>query len=162
MPATFKASLVLFTLVLGGCTVMPSGPSVLVLPGSGKNFDEFRGDDMTCRQFAHQQLEGGTANQRAADSGVASALVGTLIGAAAGAAINGHHGAAVGAGAGLAAGGLAGTGAAQSAAYDTQRRYDFGYQQCMYAKGHRIPVASRFAAAPMPQPYPPPLRSPAW
>jgi hypothetical protein len=26
-----------------------------------------------------------------------------------------------------------------------QQRYDFGYQQCMYAKGHRVPVAGRFA-----------------
>jgi hypothetical protein len=73
---------------------------------------------------------------------VRSAAVGTLLGAAAGAAINGGHGAAVGAGTGLALGGLAGTGAAQSSAYSVQQRYDFGYQQCMYAKGHRIPVSA--------------------
>jgi hypothetical protein len=161
MSASFKISVALFTLFLGACTVMPSGPSVLVLPGSSKTFDEFRGDDLVCRQFAQQQLEGATPNQSAANSGVSSAAVGTLLGAAAGAAINGGRGAAVGAGAGLAAGGLAGTGTAGGAAYSTQRRYDFGYQQCMYAKGHRIPVAAGSTLRSMPSPYPPPPGSPA-
>jgi hypothetical protein len=122
---------------------MPSGPSVLVLPGTGKSFDQFRGDDMVCRQFAQEQL-GSTPNQVAATSGINSAAVGTVLGAAAGAAISGRHGAGVGAGSGLALGGLIGTGTGESAAYSVQRRYDFGYQQCMYAKGHRVPVAGRY------------------
>ncbi|RJG06065.1 hypothetical protein D3870_08630 [Noviherbaspirillum cavernae] len=109
-----------------------------MLPGTGKNFDQFRGDDLVCRQFAEQQVNGATANQAGASSGVATAIVGTILGAAAGAAINGSSGAGVGAGTGLALGGLAGTGTAQGAAYSVQRRYDIGYQQCMYAKGHRI------------------------
>ena len=33
-------------LALGACvTVPPSGPSMTVLPGSGKNFNQFRVDD---------------------------------------------------------------------------------------------------------------------
>jgi hypothetical protein len=64
-----------------------------------------------------------------------------LLGAAAGAAINGGHGASVGAGTGLALGGLSGAGAADQSASQLQQRYDIGYEQCMYAKGHRIPVA---------------------
>jgi hypothetical protein len=142
-------------LLLGACTSMPSGPSVLVLPGTGKNFDQFRGDDMVCRQFAQEQL-GSTPNQVAATSGINSAAVGTLLGAAAGAAINGRHGAGVGAGTGLAFGGLVGTGTAEGAAYSTQRRYDFGYQQCMYAKGHRVPVANRYMTDSSLSGYPPP------
>jgi hypothetical protein len=129
-------------LLLGGCTTMPSGPSTLVLPGTGKNFDQFRLDDFECRQYAQGQLGGTTPGTAADDSGARSAVVGTLLGAVAGAAVNGHRGAAVGAGTGLAIGGLAGAGAAQSSAYTVQQRYDFGYQQCMYAKGHRIPVAA--------------------
>jgi hypothetical protein len=132
-------------LLLGGCATIPSGPSVMVLPGSGKSFDAFRVDDMDCRQFAHQQIGGAYPNQAQVDSGVASAALGTVIGAAAGAAMGGRGGAATGAGAGLAVGAMAGTGAGQSSGYALQRRYDIGYQQCMYAKGHRVPVAGRFA-----------------
>ncbi|MDB5728870.1 MAG: Proline-rich region [Noviherbaspirillum sp.] len=157
MPVTLNACLVLVMAILGGCTVMPSGPSVLVLPGSSKTFDEFRGDDLVCRQFAQQQLEGQTPNQIAANSGVSSAIVGTLLGAAAGAAFDGGRGSAAGAGAGLALGGLVGSGTAYSASYGAQQRYDFGYQQCMYAKGHRVPVAARFTSSPYPSPYPPPV-----
>ena len=33
-------------LALGACAaVPPSGPSVMALPGKGKNFDQFRADD---------------------------------------------------------------------------------------------------------------------
>ena len=35
---------------------MPSGPSVLVLPGTGKNFERFHKDDLMCRQLAHEQI----------------------------------------------------------------------------------------------------------
>jgi len=147
-------------LLLGGCTTVPSGPSVLVLPGSGKTFDQFRSDDLVCRQFAQAQLNGTTPDAAGMNSGVATAAVGTLIGAAAGAAINGGHGAGVGAGAGLATGGLIGTSTAQYSQYSVQRRYDNSYQQCMYAYGHRIPMyGGRFttdagASGTLPPPYP--------
>lgn len=131
-------------LALGACTTIPPGPSAMALPGSGKSFDQFRADDFTCQQYAQQQNGGMTPNQAAADSGVRSAAVGALLGAVAGAAINGSHGAGVGAGTGLVMGGLAGTGAANASGYELQRRYDFSYQQCMYAQGHRIPVHGRF------------------
>lgn len=151
-------------LLLTACTTMPSGPSALVLPGTGKNFDQFRFDDFDCRQYAQGQLGGTTPGYAADDSGARTALLGTLLGAAAGAAINGGRGAGVGAGAGLALGGLAGTGAAQSAGYTIQQRYDIGYQQCMYAKGHRIPSAGTFResyqARSYPTPPPPPPGTP--
>ena len=73
----------------------------MVLPGSGKSFEQFRTDDYQCRQFAIQQAGGATPNQASAASGVASAAVGTGLGAAAGAAIGGGPGAAIGAGGGL-------------------------------------------------------------
>lgn len=157
--------------VLAGCaTPPPSGPSVMVLPGSAKSFDEFRFDDHECRQYAASQVGGETPRDAAVNSGVASAAVGTAVGAAAGGLMGGNTGAGVGAGVGLAAGALAGTGAASSSSYSLQRRYDVGYQQCMYAKGHQIPMAasrytprrpaaaSRNAAPPPPPPpgTPPP------
>lgn len=132
--------------VLGGCVSMPSGPSMLVLPGTGKHFDQFRADDLACRQYAQGQIGGQTTEQLASDSAARSALLGTAIGAAAGAAFDGSRGAAVGAGTGLVFGSLAGTGTAQTSAYGAQRRYDFAYQQCMYASGHRVPVSGRYVS----------------
>lgn len=136
-------------LSLGACVSMPEGPSVMVLPGTGKNFDQFRADDFECKHYASLQVGRGGASAYAADSGVRSAAVGTLLGAAAGAAANGGRGAAVGAGAGMALGGLSGTGAAHTSAYGVQQRYDVAFMQCMYAKGHRIPADGRFTSEPM-------------
>ena len=67
------------------------------LPGTGKNFEQFRADDMDCRQYAQYQTGGKSADQAAVD-------------------------------------------AAQSSAYGSQRQYDNAYIQCMYAKGHQVPV----------------------
>ena len=147
-------------LLLTACVSLPTGPSVMVLPGNGKSFDQFRYDDGECRQFAHNQI-GGSAGQYANTSGVNSAVVGTAVGAVAGAAIGGRQGAAVGAGTGLIFGSASGTGAAQSSAYGSQRQYDNAYVQCMYAKGHSVPVQGNItrqqqpASAP-PSPYPRP------
>ena len=133
-------------LALAGCVSVPSGPSVMSLPGSGMSFDRFRADDQDCRQFASAQVGGASPNQAAADSGVTSAAVGTAIGAAAGAAIDGSAGAAAGAGVGLLFGALAGSGAANASAYSLQHRYNVGYTQCMYAKGHKVPVSGEYAS----------------
>jgi OmpA family protein len=150
-------SLLLIALLgLGACATMPTGPAVMVLPGTGKNFDQFRFDDGACRQFAYDQVAGVTPSRAADGSGVRSAAAGTLLGAAAGAAIDGSSGAATGAGVGLLFGGLAGAGAAERSAYGAQYRYDIAYQQCMYAKGHRIPVTARFTQVPPASSYTPP------
>ena len=152
--------------LLAACTTMPTGPSIMALPGTGKTFDQFRADDLDCRQYALSQVGGVSASQAATDSGVKSAAIGTAIGAAAGAVIGGHQGAGTGAGAGLLVGSMAGLGAADASAYRSQRHFDNAYIQCMYAKGERVPVSGQFMAAPsqtrpagIPPPppgYPPP------
>ena len=144
MSTTAKIGVLGALLLLGGCVSMPTGPGVMVLPGTGKSFDQFRADDMDCRQFASSQVGGSTADQAQMDSAVKSAAIGTAVGAAAGAIIGGHRSAAAGAGTGLIVGSMAGAGAGSSSGHSLQQRYDFGYQQCMYAKGHRIPTAGRF------------------
>ncbi|MBM4439682.1 MAG: glycine zipper family protein, partial [Candidatus Rokubacteria bacterium] len=72
-------------ILITGCATVPSGPSVMVLPGTGKGFDQFQSDDYACRAWATQNVgsPGDTATRRT----VTGAAVGTLLGAAAGAAI---------------------------------------------------------------------------
>jgi hypothetical protein len=146
-------------LTLGACvTYPPSGPSMMALPGTGKNFDQFRMSDAQCRDYASSQAGGATAAQAAQDSGARSAVLGTAVGAIAGAAIGGGQGAAVGAGTGLIVGSAAGTNASSRSAYGMQQRYDNAYTQCMYANGHKVPVSGRLteSAAPAQRNYPPP------
>jgi len=108
--------------LLAGCASTPSGPGVLVLPGSGKSFDQFRADEQECRQYAQAQIAGGTD------------------------------------------GSLAGAGPSEPSGRTLQQRYDFGYQQCMYAKGHKIPMArhdaDRYSPRSTPPPPPPPAGKP--
>jgi len=115
----------------------------MALPGSGKNFEQFRSDDYYCRQYAYGQVGGETPNQAAVSSGLGSAAVGTGLGAAAGALIGGGRGAAIGAGSGLLAGGLIGTDTAGASGYYVQERFDMSYIQCMYGMGHRVPVSGQ-------------------
>ena len=79
-----------WVLLLSACSTMPSGPSVLVLPGTGKDFDQFHNDDQMCRQFAHNQIAGAQKEPNSEEDG--------------------------------------------------QQNYDIYYVQCMYGKGHRVPV----------------------
>jgi hypothetical protein len=131
-------------LLLAGCVTVPTGPSVMVLPGDGKGFDQFRVDDTVCRQWAFQQT-GTTTEKAAGDAGVSSAAIGTAVGAATGAAIGAAYGnpgtgAAVGAGVGLLGGSAVGANHAAASEWQVQQRYDTAYMQCMYAKGHKIPI----------------------
>ena len=127
-------------LLLGACTVLPTGPSMLVLPGTGRTMDSFRFDDNECRQYAYAQVGGTTTQQAANQAAVGSAVVGTAVGAVAGAAIGGSQGAAVGAGVGLVGGSAYGANSAYASGYGTQRQYNHAYIQCMYVKGHSVPV----------------------
>jgi hypothetical protein len=158
-------ALAVATLALGGCAVIPSGPSVMVLPGTGKSFDQFRADDGNCRQYAFGQVGGVSSAQAANTSAVGSTVVGTALGAAAGAAFGGGEGAAVGAGVGLLTGAAFGASNAQYSGYGTQQQYDAAYLQCMYASGHRVPVHGNMATVARPGPsyyYPPPPPPPGY
>jgi hypothetical protein len=52
------------TMLLAGAAVLttacagtPTGPSVMVLPGSGKSMEQFQADDTRCRQIAAGTME---------------------------------------------------------------------------------------------------------
>ena len=153
------------SLLLTACATLPPGPSVMVLPGNGKNFEQFQADDAVCQQWARQQT-GTTPNEAGAASAVTAAAIGTVVGAGLGAAIGAASGspatgAAIGAGAGLLGGTAVGAGNAYGSSLSVQRRYDIAYMQCMYAKGNQVPVSRAWqpaytSAAPPPPPPPPP------
>ena len=157
-------------LFITACVSVPNGPSTMALPGTNKTFDQFRYDDSSCRGFAHEQIGGTSANQAAGDSFVKSAITGTVIGAAIGAATGNSGDAGAGAAAGLFVGSIMGAEASNVSAYSAQHRYDNAYIQCMYAKGHRVPVSghieqqpvnrtppARYIPPPPPPGYTPPL-----
>ena len=108
---------VLFMLVyislLSACaTNMPSGPSVLVLPGAGKSFDQFRAEDFNCRHYAFTQIGGATPSQAVVTGGTGSADTGMALGVT-----------------------------EPVFGLEAQSRYDMSYIQCMYSFGHRVPVS---------------------
>ena len=107
-------------LALGACASIPTGPSVLVLPGNGKSFEQFQTDDAVCRQWSAQQT-GTTTERTSSQSTISGAAIGTAVGAAAGAAI--------------------GASRTDAAGTSVQHRYNIAYMQCMYAKGNQIPVS---------------------
>ncbi len=155
--------------LLGGCVTVPTGPSVMVLPATGKPFDQFQTDDAVCRQYAQGQT-GVAPGQAATASTVNTAALGTILGAGAGAAIgaaagNAGAGAAIGAGSGLLLGTATGAQAGATSSAALQWRYDVAYMQCMYAKGNQVPGApstpqSGYAPPPPPGSPPPPSSGP--
>ncbi len=158
-----SAALALF---VSGCATIPSGPSVMVLPGTGKAFEQFQADDGVCRQWALEQT-GTTTKKVANESTVTGAAVGTVLGGALGAAIgaaagNPAIGAAVGAGAGLLGGTAVGASNAAGAQVSLQSRYDTAYIQCMYTKGNQVPLPPGFQVGhtPAPPASPPPAVPP--
>jgi hypothetical protein len=144
-----------------GCAQIPTGPTVSVMPGPNKPFEVFIADDKLCRDWALSRT-GGPGSDAAGQRVAAATAAGVVIGAAAGAMLGGTH---TSAGVGAAVGGLTGAavGSEQSqyGASTAQRRYDIGYQQCMYAKGNQVPgvayggYRSAPAAVPPAPPRPP-------
>ena len=152
-------------MLMAGCATLPPGPSVMVLPGNGKPFPEFRQDDESCRQWAAQQT-GASASFAANQTMASGAVIGSAIGAALGAAIGAASGvagtgAAIGAASGLFMGTMGGANAGLWTGEAVQRRYDNSYLQCMYASGNQIPFASPPAAMSSAPPPPPPPMPPA-
>ena len=132
----------------------------MVMPTPGKPFDVFQAEDITCRQWARQQI-GLTPQETVNQNTAGGAVIGTAIGAGLGAAIGAASassgaGAAIGAASGLLVGTVAGVNAGQLYGWEAQRRYDIAYQQCMYANGNMVPsVRQHYRVQRIPPPPPP-------
>lgn len=151
--------MVTLALVLGGCVTLPTGPRIMVLPGHGKSFAQFREDNAYCRQYARVQVGGQSAQQSANATTLKSAGVGALLGGVLGAATGDSQGAGVGAATGALMGTMTGSSNAAYGVQSLQRQYDNAYAQCMYAKGNAIPSLGRMHQRRRPRPpayYPPP------
>jgi hypothetical protein len=82
------------TALLSACSSAPTyGPSMMVLPGTNKTFDQFRLDEQDCRAHAQAQNAKSSTEQDSAGS--------------------------------------------------PQQRFDRSFLQCMYAKGHKVPLTGR-------------------
>jgi hypothetical protein len=57
-----KGRLVVLAGLVGlvGCVSLPQGPNVPVFVGYGKTLQQYQYDDTYCRQYATQQLQGGS------------------------------------------------------------------------------------------------------
>ncbi len=141
-------------LLLAGCAQTPMGPTVQVMPGPGKPFDQFQSDQYACKAFAEQSVAGQAQN--ANTRGVGAAALTTVLGAGLGAAIGGGRGAAIGAASGALGG--AGIGAASSSneQMSIQEQYNNAFAQCMYAKGNMVPGYGPMMVQ-QPPPPPPPM-----
>lgn len=128
---------------LAGCVSVPQGPTVAVMPGSGKNLDQFRGDAGLCQQYAQSAIAGQTqaAQDQAATNAAGGAALGAVVGAMLGS-VTGQAGAgaAWGAGTGLMFGGATAGNAGAVSSYTLQRQYDVAYMQCMYTRGNQVPA----------------------
>lgn len=159
-PARGLAGISLVALLLAGCAATPMGPTVQVMPGPGKSFETFQGDQASCKTYAAGQVQGqaDAANQRA----VGAALLTTVLGAGVGAAVGGAAGdagagAAIGAASGAAGGSAIGATSSSNDQMNIQQQYDNAYSQCMYAKGELVPGFAPQAAPPVASAQPDPL-----
>lgn len=148
-------------LLLSACVSVPQGPTVAVMPGSGKSLEQFQNDNVACQQFAQASISGAT--QTAQNASAANAVGGAALGAAVGALIGSATGqagagAAWGAGTGLMVGGAAAGNSGAVSSYSLQRQFDVAYTQCMYTHGNQVPtrVARRRAPAYAAPAYAPP------
>jgi hypothetical protein len=129
------------------------GPTVQVMPGPGKPFDQFQTDQVVCKQFAEQSVSGQAQNANV--RGVGAAALTTVLGAGLGAAIGGGHGAAIGAAGGALGGAGVGAATSSNAQNSIQVQYNNAYAQCMYSKGDQVPGYAPAPAAYAPPPPPP-------
>ena len=153
--------LLTMAVVLTGCAVTPTTPTVIVLPGSQKTQSQFQIDAAACQQQA-QNLVAPMA-QAANNQAATNVVVGTAIGAAAGALLgqgsyNPGAVAAWGAGTGMLVGSAAAGGASQVSSLTLQQQFNIAYVQCMYQAGHQVPgqPASRRPVTVVAPPPPPP------
>lgn len=118
-------------LVAAGCSTLPAGsaPTVAVLPGGGKDMAAFNKDDIACRSDAHASAHQSTPLPAAMGLARGEVVASTRGRLALRESTDSTTGSVYG-----------GSPAADAGTFTIQQRYDTAYLQCMYSKGHNIPV----------------------
>jgi uncharacterized protein YcfJ len=124
-------------IALTACAPTVMAPTVPVMPGANKPFEQFAADQQTCQAYANSQTAPLAA--QANNQAVGTALLTTALGAGLGAAVGGGRGAAIGAASGAVLGGAAGAQGSSFAGMSIQQQFDVYYSQCMYARGNQVP-----------------------
>jgi uncharacterized protein YcfJ len=135
---------------LTGCAPTVMAPTVPVMPGQNKSFDQFTADQQTCQGYANAQTA--PLSQQANNQALGSALLTTALGAGLGAAVGGGRGAAIGAASGAVVGTAVGAQGSSIAGMSIQQQYNIFYSQCMSARGNQVPgfAPSQYALPPYP------------
>ena len=143
-------------IALGACAPTVMGPTVPVMPGANKPFEQFAADQQACQAYANAQTAPLAA--QANNQAVASTLLTTLLGAGIGAAVGGGRGAAIGAASGALVGAASGAQGSSLAGMSIQQQFNVFYGQCMYARGNQVPgfAPGQYALPPYPGPGAPP------
>jgi hypothetical protein len=179
-PVASGLTLVAVAVVLTGCAVTPTTPTVIVLPGSQRSQSQFQADAAACQQQAESLVA--PMAQAANNQAASNVVIGTVIGAAAGALLgqgsyNPGAVAAWGAGTGMLVGSAGASGTSQVSSLSLQQQFNIAYMQCMYQAGHQVPGQAAYrrpaaSVAPPPPPnyyrpqavspqgYPPPVSAP--
>ena len=58
-----SVAVVAITGLLAACATAPTGPTVMVLPASGKTLEQFHTDDLTCQQLAAHEIAGSSSRE---------------------------------------------------------------------------------------------------
>src|SRR5271155_1045283 len=147
---------VVTVIALTACAPTVMAPTVPVMPGANKPFDQFAADQQTCQAYANSQTA--PLSAQANNQAVGTALLTTALGAGLGAAVGGGRGAAIGAASGAVVGGAAGAQGSSFAGMSIQEQYNAYYSQCMYARGNQVPGFSpnMYGIPPYPGPGGPP------
>ena len=140
-------------MALEGCVTTPMGPTVPVMPGHNKSWDNFQADQDYCEHYASDRVAG-RVNQ-ANDDIARNTVIGTALGAALGAAIGGDTRGAVAGGVAGGAIGASGSGPGYKQ-HVAQREYNIAFAQCMKYRGNEVGgPPPRYRGYPPPPPPPP-------
>lgn len=133
--------------LLAGCYTMPEGPTVTTLQGDAKNANEFRTDNVDCRQYAATQTDEAVA----AAAGHPARVTGDWHGAAPDVAPGGRDATVAGRTGSV----IDGIDSAQFAGFGPQEVYNRAYVQCMYFRGNKVPLLARERWPAPRSPWPP-------
>ncbi len=120
------------------CAVLPGGtsPTVEVLPGGGKDMAAFNSDDIACRTAATSRANENSPLPTAMGLGNRNDVVASTRGRVT---LRENSEASTGSVYG-------GSPAADAGTPTAQQRFDTAYVQCMFSKGHKIPMKTEMSS----------------